>query len=154
MGKLSAESCTIFKSVPALALYLGAIHFNIIFILFATFFLPLSKALLFVLFSSSLLYPQHFTSISSSTAFSIFMLGSLVCSSSSSSFLWTTTAYLVENCPSISFFFSFSFSFSFQYFKTNYLGNFLLAKFQIHVQAHLLLFSHKASRRTTKSLSS
>ena len=49
------SSCNMFKTVPALLLYLGLIHFNIIFILFATFFLSLSKALLFVLFSSSLL---------------------------------------------------------------------------------------------------
>ncbi|KAK7346252.1 hypothetical protein VNO80_20767 [Phaseolus coccineus] len=42
----SSEPCSMFKTVPALALYLGAIHFNLILILFATFFLPLSKALL------------------------------------------------------------------------------------------------------------
>ncbi|BAT75267.1 hypothetical protein VIGAN_01310100 [Vigna angularis var. angularis] len=42
----SSESCDMLKTVPALALYLGFIHFNFIFILFATFFLSLSKALL------------------------------------------------------------------------------------------------------------
>ncbi|QCD82196.1 2-acylglycerol O-acyltransferase 2 [Vigna unguiculata] len=42
------SSCNMFKTVPALLLYLGLIHFNIIFILFATFFLSLSKALLLI----------------------------------------------------------------------------------------------------------
>ncbi|XP_020239185.1 diacylglycerol O-acyltransferase 2D-like [Cajanus cajan] len=41
-----SESCNMLKMVLALALYLGTIHFNLALIFFATFFLPLSKALL------------------------------------------------------------------------------------------------------------
>ncbi|KAJ1434098.1 hypothetical protein SESBI_05662 [Sesbania bispinosa] len=43
-----AGSRNMFKTVVALVLYLGAIHFNVALILFAAFFLPLSKALLSV----------------------------------------------------------------------------------------------------------
>lgn len=46
----TSESCDMLKTVPALALYLGLIHFNFIFILFATFFLSPSKALLLVFY--------------------------------------------------------------------------------------------------------
>ncbi|KAG4939063.1 hypothetical protein AAZX31_16G104600 [Glycine max] len=41
-----SESRNVFKTVPALVLYLGAIHFNLALILWATVFLPLSKGLL------------------------------------------------------------------------------------------------------------
>ncbi|RDX69001.1 Diacylglycerol O-acyltransferase 2D, partial [Mucuna pruriens] len=44
-----SESRNMFKKVLALVLYLGAIHFNLALIIFATFFLPLSKALMLVL---------------------------------------------------------------------------------------------------------
>jgi hypothetical protein len=47
-NKEFGESCNLFKSVVALSLSFGAIHFNVALILFALFFLPLSKALLFV----------------------------------------------------------------------------------------------------------
>ena len=43
-----------FKATLALALWLGAIHFNGALMLFAFLFLPLSKALLFVSLSLSL----------------------------------------------------------------------------------------------------
>ncbi|XP_058758695.1 diacylglycerol O-acyltransferase 2D-like isoform X2 [Vicia villosa] len=43
---LRIESSNSFKSVVALALCVGAIHFNLVFILFTLFFLPLSKSLL------------------------------------------------------------------------------------------------------------
>ncbi|WJX88266.1 Diacylglycerol O-acyltransferase 2 [Trifolium repens] len=45
-NKEFGESCNLFKSVVALSLSFGAIHFNVALILFALFFLPLSKALL------------------------------------------------------------------------------------------------------------
>lgn len=45
-----SESRNVFKTVPALVLYLGAIHFNLALILWATVFLPLSKGLLFVFY--------------------------------------------------------------------------------------------------------
>ncbi|CAJ2635975.1 unnamed protein product [Trifolium pratense] len=45
-NKESGESCNLFNSVVALSLSFGAIHFNVSLILFALFFLPLSKALL------------------------------------------------------------------------------------------------------------
>lgn len=86
----SSESCTFFKALPALALYLGTIHFNLILILFATFFLPLSKALLFVFFSSYFLHVSSsicntcLHSLHHVKGFTLFMLGSLVCSSCSS----------------------------------------------------------------------
>ncbi|KAK7386591.1 hypothetical protein VNO78_26924 [Psophocarpus tetragonolobus] len=41
-----SESTNSFNTLSALALYLGTIHFNLALILFATFFLPLSKSLL------------------------------------------------------------------------------------------------------------
>ncbi|CAL5197361.1 unnamed protein product [Lathyrus oleraceus] len=43
---LRAKSCNCFKSVVALALCVGGIHLNLVFILFTLFFLPLSKSLL------------------------------------------------------------------------------------------------------------
>lgn len=86
-------------------------------------------------------------------AFTIFIIGCSVSSSCSSWFLSTKTACSVENCQSIFVFLSLSF-FSFTLKLSNYLGTFLLAKFQIPLQAHLLLFSHKASPRRSKGLSS
>ncbi|XP_050913009.1 uncharacterized protein LOC127127776 isoform X2 [Lathyrus oleraceus] len=41
---LRAKSCNFFKSVVALALCVGGIHLNLVFILFTLFFLPLSKS--------------------------------------------------------------------------------------------------------------
>ncbi|KAL5063190.1 hypothetical protein RYX36_024927 [Vicia faba] len=41
---LRIEPSNSFKSVVALSLCIGTIHFNLVFILFALFFLPLSKS--------------------------------------------------------------------------------------------------------------
>jgi len=49
-NEVFGESCNWFKSVVALTLCFGAIHFNLALILFAIFFLSLSKALLYVFF--------------------------------------------------------------------------------------------------------
>lgn len=48
------KSSNAFKQIVALAIWLGAIHFDAALVLIALLFFPLSRALLFVLYSLSL----------------------------------------------------------------------------------------------------
>lgn len=48
------------RTVTAMAIWLGAIHFNVALLLFSLFFLPLSYSLLLVLFSILILYLSFF----------------------------------------------------------------------------------------------
>jgi len=46
------NSSNTFSAILAMALWLGAIHFNVALVLFALFYLPLPKLLLFVFYLS------------------------------------------------------------------------------------------------------
>lgn len=55
-----SDSTNTFRTFLALALWLGAIHFNVALILFAALFLPLSKCLLCVFYPSRIFFSFRF----------------------------------------------------------------------------------------------